>query len=134
YQFDGQPLRVPVEDIGQRFATNVLHDHPVVALAVGAQVVEGEQVGVFEVEALGHAAQLHIQVVAAHQLEGHFLAAVAEGIVDLAEAPTADAPLERIPIEDTLSGTVGELHNDSPHHLFGHLPLTLIPSPPSAAV
>ena len=78
-----------------------------IALGVGAQVVEADEVGVLEVEALGDAAQLDVAV-AAHQLEGDFLAAVADGEVDLAEAAAADAALERVAVQGPLSGTVGE--------------------------
>ena len=60
-----------------------------------------------EVDALGHAAQLDV-VLAAHQLEGHFLAAVADGEIDLAEAAAADAALDREAIQGPLAGTVGE--------------------------
>ena len=77
------------------------------------QVVEVDQVGVLEVQALGHAAQLDLGV-AADQLEGHFLAAVADGEVDLAEAAAADAALERVAVQGPLSGTVGELHKLPP--------------------
>jgi len=40
-----------------------------------------------EVEAVAHAAQLSIGIGAVDQFQGHFLAAVADGEVDLAEAP-----------------------------------------------
>ena len=51
---------------------------------VGAEVVEVDEVGVLEVEALGDAAQFGVGV-AAEELERDFLAAVADGEVDLAE-------------------------------------------------
>ena len=105
---------MPVEDDVERLAGDVLHDDPVIALVVGAQVVQVDEVGVLEVQALGDAAQLDLRV-AAHQLEGDFLAAVADGEVDLAEAAPADAALERETVQGSLSGTVDELHK---HPLF----------------
>ncbi len=53
---------------------------------------------VLEVEALADAAQLDVEV-AADQLEGDFLAAVADGVVDLAEAAAADAALDRVAVQ-----------------------------------
>ena len=102
-----------VQHGAKRLAGDVFHDHPVIALGVGAQVVEADQVRVLEVEALGHAAQLDLEVAAAHQLEGHFLAAVADGVVHLAEAAAADAALQRVTVQRPLSRTVGELHRST---------------------
>src|SRR5207248_11095273 len=86
----------------------------VVVLGIGAEVVEGEQVGVLEVEALGHAPQFDVQVVAPNELQGHFLAAVAERVVDFAEPALADAALNRVPIEDPRARAVEELHGLPP--------------------
>jgi hypothetical protein len=55
-----------------------------------------------QVEALSDAAQLDLRV-AAHQLEGDLFAAIADGEVNLAEAPSADAALQRETIQGSLS-------------------------------
>ena len=74
---------------------HVLHHHPGVALVVLADVVEVQQVGVFQVEALADAAEFDVEV-AADQLQRDVLAGVAGGVIDFAEAALADAPLDRI--------------------------------------
>ena len=79
----------------QALARHVLHHHPGIAAIVLADVVEREQVGVFEVEALPHAAEFGIEI-AADELQGHFLAGVAGGVVDFAEAAAAHAALDGI--------------------------------------
>ena len=48
-----------------------------------------------EIEALPHAAELGIEI-AADELQGDFLAGVAGGVVDFAEAAAADAALDHI--------------------------------------
>ena len=83
------------QHVFQALAGDVLHDHPGVALVVLADVVEVQQVGVFQVEALADAAELDVQV-AADQLQGDFLAGVAGGVVDFAEAALADAALDGV--------------------------------------
>ena len=100
---------MPVDDLRERFAEDVLHDDPLVAARVGAEVVEVDEVGVLEVEAVGDAAQFDVGV-AAEELERDFLAAVADGEVDLAEPALADAALDRVAVERSLPGAVGELH------------------------
>jgi len=101
---------MPAENDAQRLTRNVFHDHPVIALGVGAHVVQADKVRVLEVEALGHAAQLDLEVAAAYQFEGHFFAAIADGIVHLAEAAAADAALQGVPVQGPLSRIIDELH------------------------
>src|SRR5262249_13508569 len=108
-QLDGQSLSVPAEDGVQRVAGDVLHDDPVIAARIGAQVEQPDEVRLLQVEALRHAAQLDLLVVA-QQLHRDLLAAIADGKVDLAEAAPADATLERVTIKRTLSRAVGESH------------------------
>src|ERR1700736_2615456 len=62
-----------------------------------------------EVQALAHAAQLDLEV-AADQLQRHLFAAVAHAIIDLAKTASPNAPFQRVAVQGTLSGTVGELH------------------------
>ena len=77
-------------------------------LVVLADVVEAEQVGVLEVEALADAAELDVEI-AADQLQGDFLAGVADGVVDLAEAALADAALDRVALQRPRAAGVSEL-------------------------
>ena len=78
----------------QALARHVLHHHPGVAGIVLADVVEAQQIGMLEVEALPHAAEFGIEI-AADELQGDFLAGVAGGVVDFAEAAAAHAALDR---------------------------------------
>ena len=61
-------------------------------------VVQRDQVRVLQVEALRDAAELDIQI-AADELEGDFLAGVAGGEIDFAEAAPPDAALDRVAIQ-----------------------------------
>ncbi len=110
-QVGRQPLRMAVEDDVQRLAGHILHHHPVLAAVVGLEVEETDQMRMLEVQALGHAAHLDV-LRTADELERHLLAAVAQRVVDFAEAAGADAALDRVTVERTLSRTVGELHGD----------------------
>ncbi len=74
---------------------HVFHDHPGVALLVLADVVEIEQVRVFQIEALADAAQFDVEI-PPDQFQGDVLAGVAGGVVDFAEAALADAALDRV--------------------------------------
>ena len=78
-------------------------------IVVGADVVEGDQVRVLEVQALRDAAQLDVEV-AADELERDFLAGVAGGEVDLAEAAAADAALDRVAVQRPRAAGIGEFH------------------------
>jgi hypothetical protein len=93
-----QSVGIAADDLLQRLARRVLHDDPGIVVLVLLNVVQRDEVGVFQVQALGDAAQLDVEVVA-HQLQGDFLAAVADGEVDLAEAAAADAPLDGVAVE-----------------------------------
>ncbi len=81
-----------------------------VAAVIGAQIVEVDEVGVLEVEAVGDAAELDVRV-AAEQLERDFLAGVADGEVDLAEPALADAAFDGEARQRPLAGAVGESHD-----------------------
>ncbi len=93
---------MPVQNHAQRFAGNIFHDHPVIALHVRAEIDQRHEVRVLEVQALGHAAHLDLEVMAPNQLERDFLAAVADGVIHLAEAAPADATLERVTVQNSL--------------------------------
>ena len=90
-----QAVGIAVDRVLQACAGDVLHDDPGVALIVVADVVEVDQVRVLEVEALADAAQLDVEV-PLDVLEGDFLAGVADGEIDLAEAAAADAALDGV--------------------------------------
>src|SRR5438876_34029 len=108
---------MPLEHDAERLAGNVLHNHPVVPLSVRAHVVQADQVRMLEIQALGHAAQLHLHVAATHQLQSDLLTAIAHGIIHLAEAAPADAALQRVSVQRSLSRIVDELHGSTPYIL-----------------
>ena len=85
-------------------------------MLVGADVVEGDQVGVLQVEALRDAAELDVEI-AADQLERDFLAGVAGGEVDFAEAAAADAALDRVALQRPRAAGVREFHRRGPRPL-----------------
>ncbi|OQA01166.1 MAG: hypothetical protein BWY71_00473 [Planctomycetes bacterium ADurb.Bin412] len=74
---------------------DIFHDYKGAAFVIVFDVEDGDQVGVFQVHALADAAQLDVLVVL-DGLEGHLAAAVAEGVIDLAEAAASGGPLDRI--------------------------------------
>ena len=76
----------------------ILHDDPGLIVVVVLDVVQGDQVGVLQVQALADASQLDVQV-ALNAFERDFLAGVADGEVDFAEAADADAPFDRVAVE-----------------------------------
>ena len=84
-----------------------------VAHLVRANVVEGDQVGVLQIEALRDAAELDFQV-AANELERDFLAGVARGEIDLAEPAAADAAFDRVAIQRPRAAGIGKLHRRGP--------------------
>ena len=104
-----QSLGMARQDGAERLAGDVFHHEPVMAERVGAKVVEVDEVRVLEVEALLHAAQLDVEV-AADPLERDFLAGVADGEIDLAEAAPADPALDRVAGQGLLPASVGEFH------------------------
>ena len=83
----------PVQNGLQARLGHVFHHHPGVALVVLADVVDVQQIGVFQVEALAYAAQFDVEV-AADQFQRDFLAGVAGGVIDFAEAALAHAPAD----------------------------------------
>src|SRR5439155_2148485 len=93
----------------ERLASDVFHYDPMVTVVVGLEVEQGHEVGVLQIETLSDAAQLDV-LIAAHQLERHFLAAVADPVVNLTEPAGPDPPLEGITLQRPLSRTVSEPH------------------------
>ena len=71
-------------------------------------VVNRKQIRVLEVQALCDAADLDIEV-AADELDGHFLACVADGVIHLAKAAMPDAPLDRIALQRARAARIREL-------------------------
>ncbi len=100
-------LRIAADRVLERFAVDQLHDDPAVVLIVLADIVQGHQMGVLQVQAVRDAAELDVQV-AADQLQGDFFAGIADGEIDLAESPAADAPLDRIALERPGAGGIEE--------------------------
>src|SRR5262249_34432695 len=106
----------------QRLAAEILHDDPVIAVGVGADVIEAYEIGVLEVQALGHTPQFNLEI-AAHELESDLLASVANGIVHFPEAATADATLGRVALHRPLSRIVSELHRSTCSFYIRPLPV-----------
>ena len=104
---DGHAVGMRGDGLFEALAGDVLHDDPVVAPLVLPDVVDRQQVGVLEVEALLDAAELDVEV-AADQLQGDFLAGVAGGVVDLAEPAVADAALDRVAVQRPRPAGIGE--------------------------
>src|SRR5262249_3817446 len=107
--FNRHALRVAGDDLVEAFASHVFHDHPAIAVLRLPDIVKGDEVGMLEIEALADAAQFDVEM-PLHELEGDFLAAVGNGVVDLAEAAAADAMLQRVPLQGAVAGCIGELH------------------------
>ena len=82
-------------------------------MLVGADVVQGDQVRVLQIEALRDAAELDVEV-AADQLERDFLAGVAGGEIDFAEAAAPDAALDRVAVQRPRAAGVREFHRRGP--------------------
>ena len=93
----------------EAFASHMLHHDPGVAVVRLLDVVKGDEMGMLEVKALADAAQLDMEV-SLNQLERDFLAAVGEGMIDLAEAAPADAVLQRIAGQRPIARCMGESH------------------------
>src|SRR5579872_1153259 len=98
---------MPVDHLRERFAEDVLHDDPFFTMNVVAQVVEMDEVGVFEVEAMGNAPEFGIRM-SAKQLEGHFFASIADGEINLSKSALPHTPFKCEAVERTLAGPIGE--------------------------
>ena len=85
-------------DVFQTIARHVFHHYPTVAEFVLFDVEQTDQVGMLEVQALGHAAQFDVEV-ATDQLQRDFFAGVAGGVIDFTKAAAADAAFDRIAIQ-----------------------------------
>jgi hypothetical protein len=108
-ELGGQTSRVSVDYLRQRLAEDIFHYDPLLAASVGAEVVQMNEIGVLEVEAMGDAAEFRVGV-PTKELESNLLAAVADREVHLAEPALTHAAFERVAVERPLSGSVAELH------------------------
>ena len=93
-----QAARLGVECVLQRQAADVFHHHPGVAVVVLADVEQVQQIGMFQVQALPDAAQFDVQI-PADELQRDFLARVAHGVIDFAEAALAHAAFEGVALQ-----------------------------------
>src|SRR5262249_42617927 len=100
---------VPGDDLVERLAVDVLHHDPLIAVLGLLDVVDGDEVGMLEVEALADPTQLDVEV-ALDELEGDLLAAVGDRLVDLAEAAPAQVPLDGVALEGSVARGVRESH------------------------
>jgi hypothetical protein len=80
---------------------------------VRPHVVQRDEVRVAEVQALGNAPQLDVKVLT-EQLERDFLAAVADGVIDLTEPATLDGAFDRVSVERPGVGWIAEIHGRLP--------------------
>jgi hypothetical protein len=55
---------VSSDDLVQRLAADILHDHPGVVVGVAANVVQGQQIGMLEIDAMRDASQFDVEVAA----------------------------------------------------------------------
>ncbi len=102
----GRPRGVLLQDAGQAGAGDILHDDERVAGVAGLQVEDRQQVRALQVHALHDSAPLDVEI-AQDQLERDFLAGIGGGVIDLAEAPAADGPLDRVAIQRPGARTEG---------------------------
>ena len=93
----------------QVFAIDVLHHDPAVTLRVGANVVQRDEVGVLQVQALLHAAAFDVEV-AANPFERDLFARIAERVIDLAESTALNGAFDRVAVERFRFGAVLEAH------------------------
>ena len=91
-------VRRALTEAGARDTVTVLTD-----------IEDSDQIRVLEVQALPDAAELRLQIVR-EQLEGDFLAGVADGVIHLAEPAAMNAPADGEPIHGLRVGGVGEFH------------------------
>src|SRR5258706_1884709 len=91
-----------VDQFAQRRSADVFHDDEGDAVGVVADVEDRDEVRAFEVHALGHAAKLDL-LVTLDNFQRYFAAAVADGVVNLAESAAADAALDGVAIERTIA-------------------------------
>src|SRR5262245_37299883 len=93
----------------QRLAGNVFHDDPLIAILVGFEIVNADEIRVLEIDANFDTAHLNAAI-AAQQFEGDLFAAIRYGEINLAETTFADPALDRVTVERLLAGSIGELH------------------------
>jgi hypothetical protein len=84
-----------IESVAKIRAGDVLHHHPCLPFRIAADVVQGNEVRMLEVQALRDAAELDIQI-PLDAFEGHFLSRVADGEVDFAESSDPDTSPDRV--------------------------------------
>ena len=100
-----------IENLRQTFPRHILHDDPVIALVIGLDVVKGNEVLVFQVDALLHAAQFDLGI-ATNEFKRNFLARFGNSVVDFAETALTNATLDDIAAERSVAGRIDELCHD----------------------
>src|SRR5206468_1527633 len=86
---------------------------PGVAQVVVLDVVQVDQIGMLEIEALAHAAQLNFQV-PLDVLESQLFAGIAGGEINLAKPAAADTPLDDKAVERPRAAGILKLHGAAP--------------------
>src|SRR5262249_39729901 len=108
----GNASRMPGQHLIEALPGHVFHDDPGVVVLCLEDVVDEDEMGVLEVQALTDAAALHAEAVL-HQLECDFLAAVGNRQIDFAEAAPAEAVPNRVPLDGLRTGSIDEFHGRS---------------------
>src|SRR5262245_28215670 len=98
-----------IEHNMHRFAGNIFHHDPLIAVFVRLKIVNADEIRMLEIDANFDTAQFDTAV-AAQQLEGYFFAAIGYGEINFAETTLADPALDRVTVERLLAGSIGELH------------------------
>ena len=107
--FHRHAVRISRGHLVEAITGDILHDNPVVAIGVCADIENCHQVRVLQVQALRDAAEFDFEVVV-EQLQRDFLAGVAERVVDLAEATAMNGPLDGVAIKRFRFWCEGEFH------------------------
>ena len=100
-------MRVRIDDVLEAFPSDKLHHHPGLPLIVVANVVDGDQVRMLEIQTLADATNLDIQV-ALDSLERDFFARIADREIDFTKSPGTNAALDRVTIQGARSRGEGE--------------------------
>jgi hypothetical protein len=95
----------------------VFHHDPVVFIIVGADVEDGDEVRMAEVETLTNSAQLDVEIML-EEFESDFFTGITEGVVDLTESTPIDGSFDRVPREGSGFRREGEFHGtDDPRKI-----------------
>jgi hypothetical protein len=110
-------VAVSVDLFSQRFPRDELHDDPTLLLFVEADVVDANQIGVPQIQAMANATHFDFEVLL-NSLQGNFFARFAFGEINFAKAPRSNATFDDEAIEGSISISILELHRSTDISLF----------------